>query len=360
MRAGTAADTGLDAACADVVVAVGVTSLLDDLDGLFAEARRLLRPGGFLGIVDMFLAGEGTEVDGPNTLRSISETTRLARAAGFTAELVPAATTWPQPATADDRSRAHEEDEPAVELVEVDGGPLVAAGDALPAHEWATAAARLTGEVVAAHPGSPAVAAWLSDRDKVARWIESGHVIAGCLALSPAEDAGPVRTADKLLRIYLQDHHATSSAGVRRIRRLADAEADGPDGPVLARIADEIAAERETQERVMRALGVEPKRAKEVLAQVAERAGLLKLNGKVIGRSPLTSLVELEAMTIAVRGKLAGWTSLRAALGSDHVGGIDLGALIEQSEEHMATLGELHDRRAAQVLTLTPPGSGDG
>ena len=185
-------------------------------------------------------------------------------------------------------------------------------------------------------------------------------MIAGCLALSPGEDAGPVRTADKLLRIYLQDHHATSSAGVQRIRRLAAAEADGPDGPVLARIADEIAAERESQERVMRALGVDPSRAKEALAKVAERAGLLKLNGKVIGRSPLTSLVELEAMTIAVRGKLAGWTSLRAALHSDHVGGIDLGQLIAQSEEHVATFGELHRRRAAEVLTLTPTRVGDG
>ena len=38
VRAGSAADSGLDAASADVVVAVGLTSLLDTVDGLFAEA----------------------------------------------------------------------------------------------------------------------------------------------------------------------------------------------------------------------------------------------------------------------------------------------------------------------------------
>ena len=62
-------------------------------------------------------------------------------------------------------------------------------------------------------------------------------------------------------------------------------------------------------------------------------------------------------MTIAARRKLAGWEALRAALHSDHVGGIDLEQLIAQSEEHVASFGELHRRRAAEVLSVTtdPP-----
>ena len=178
-------------------------------------------------------------------------------------------------------------------------------------------------------------------------------MVAGLVMLTPVEDAGPRLTADRLLRIYLQDHHATSSAGVRRARRLADAEAGGSDGVALDRLATEIAAEREVQARVMRALGVRPHRAKEAVAKVAERVGLLKRNGRLVRRSPLTSLVELEAMTIAARGKLAGWEALRAALHSDHVGGIDLEQLIAQSEEHVASFGELHRRRAAEVLSVT-------
>ncbi len=291
------------------------------MDGLFAEARRLLRPGGFLAIVDMFLPDGDTEVDGPNTLRSIAALQRLAGDAG-----------WERSGTARQ-------------------------SDGAPAEEWVAAAARLMQAVSADHGGSPAVGAWVADRRKLADWIESGHVVAGLVMLTPIEDAGPRLTADRLLRIYLQDHHATSSAGVRRARRLADAEAGGSDGAALDRLATEIAAEREVQARVMRALGVRPQRAKEAVAKVAERVGLLKRNGRLVRRSPLTSLVELEAMTIAARGKLAGWEALRAALHSDHVGGIDLEQLIAQSEEHVASFGELHRRRAAEVLSVTtdPP-----
>lgn len=337
IRRGSASDTGADDVSADVVVAVGVTSLLDELDPLFAEARRLLRPGGFLGIVDMFLADGEVEVDGRNTLRSVAETTRLARAAGFDTELTPAVR---------DDSGEH------VELIPASAGPLVVATDADPAIEWARAAERLAAEVVAGHPDSPAVDAWLADRRKLAGWIDAGHVIAACLTFSPVEDAGPRFAASKLLRVYLQDHHAASSAGVRRVRRLADAERDGDDGAALSRIATEIAEDQESLERVMRTLGVSPQALKEVSAKGAEKVGLLKRNGTLVHRSPLTTLVELEAMLVAVRGKLAGWTSLRAALHDDHLGGLDLDELVERSERHLAELAAIHVRRAADVLAV--------
>ncbi|MFT3853406.1 MAG: hypothetical protein QM733_11805 [Ilumatobacteraceae bacterium] len=114
----------------------------------------------------------------------------------------------------------------------------------------------------------------------------------------------------------------------------------------------EIADDRETQERVMRALGVPSNSVQEATAKVAERAGLLKRNGRLERRSPSTTLDEPEAVTMAQRCKLAGWTALCAALGDDHVGGIDLGEPIARSEEHLVTLGEIHDRRAPDVLTF--------
>ena len=338
VRDGSADDSGFDAASADVVVAVGVTSLLDDLDALFAEARRLLRPGGFLGIVDMFLAGGDVEIDGPNTLRSVAEDRpALARAAGFATELV--------------RGRRRTTDDAAGRTGpgERSARPLVEATDAAPSDRWAPASARLTAEVVADHPGAAAVDAWLADRRKLAGWIDSGHVVAACLTLSPVEDAGPRRSRRQAPadlpagppRRVLGRGAAHAPAGRRRGGRARTVRRSTASPPRSPRT-------RTIHERVMRALGVEPKPIKEGPAKVAEQAGLLKRNGTLVRRSPLTTLVELEAMTIAVSAASSpGGRRCAPRSATDHLGGIDLGELIARSEEHLATLAEIHDRRAA-------------
>jgi hypothetical protein len=138
-----------------VVVALGVVSLLDDLDGLFTEAGRLLRADGFLGVIDMFLADGDEERDGHNTLRSIERTIDLAEAAGFAAT------------------------------------SIGCAEDAGPAAEWAAAADRVRADVAANHHGAAALDHWLADQDKLAEWIASGHVEAGYLVLRPT--ARPTR-----------------------------------------------------------------------------------------------------------------------------------------------------------------------
>ncbi len=153
VRRGTATDSGLPSACADAVVALGVTSLLDDLAGLFAEASRLLRPGGFVGVADMFLATGDVERDGTNTLRSLPATIAAAAAAGLEAVVIGCA------------------------------------DDAEPAAEWSAAADRLRAAVVAAHRGEPALEPWLADQHKLAEWIAGGHVVGGCLVLRPSATA---------------------------------------------------------------------------------------------------------------------------------------------------------------------------
>lgn len=154
----------------------------------------------------------------------------------------------------------------------------------------------------------------------------------------------------RFLRIYLTDHLAGSSAGRRRARRLADAEREGPDGVALRVLADEIAADRESLEALMQALGVSPSRPKQALARVAEVVGLAKLNGRFWRRSPLSTLVEIEALLIAVRGKLAGFETVRTVVGGPRVGPVDLDDLCERSRRHHDTLAELHARTRARVL----------
>ena len=116
----------------------------------------------------------------------------------------------------------------------------------------------------------------------------------------------------ELLSIYLNDHLVGSSAGRDLFRRAARDQRDTPRGPELARLAREVDEDREAQLALMRDLDVAPSRPRAVAGRVAETLGRLKPNGTLLRRSPLSDLVELEAMRTAVTGKTAGWEALLA------------------------------------------------
>ena len=142
----------------------------------------------------------------------------------------------------------------------------------------------------------------------------------------------------RLLRIYLQDHHAASAGGVALARRAL-----GPHHPV----AEQIAHGREALERVMRQLSIAPSAIKIGVVRVAESAGRLKLNGTLFERSPLSSVVELETLVVGVRGKEALWTALQTA---DVRLEDDLEALIESARAQGAELEALRLGAAARAF----------
>jgi len=162
------------------------------------------------------------------------------------------------------------------------------------------------------------------------------------------QDAQPTER-EQFVRIYLNDHLAGAVAGTRLAHRLAEAERDGPDGPALATVAAEIQHDRQSLVALLDALGVEQQRYKQALAWAAEQVSSLKLNGRLVRRSPLSTLAEVEGVLLGVRGKLAGWETMRMALG-EAPGGVDLARLIERAEAQLRTLAELHARAAERAL----------
>jgi hypothetical protein len=104
------------------------------------------------------------------------------------------------------------------------------------------------------------------------------------------------------LRIYLQDHHATLTAGVGLAGRVAAANRDAPNGPLLAAVSEHLRDERRALEETMGRLGIARQPFKEVAALGAERLGRLKLNGEPPwgSYSPLSRLVELEGLALMV------------------------------------------------------------
>jgi hypothetical protein len=113
------------------------------------------------------------------------------------------------------------------------------------------------------------------------------------------------------LGVYLNDHLAGATAGLELARRMAASAEPGSEAATLRKLVAEIAADRKTLIEVMAALGV-PLRGYKVFAGWAgEKAARLKLNGRLLTRSPLSSLEETEMLRLGVEGKAAGWRTLR-------------------------------------------------
>ncbi|HEX3814483.1 MAG TPA: hypothetical protein VHX59_16730 [Mycobacteriales bacterium] len=160
-----------------------------------------------------------------------------------------------------------------------------------------------------------------------------------------------IRTEPALLGIYLNDHFAGASGGVDLARRLAGSHRDSAAGRELERIAAETAEDRDSLRQIMADLEVKPQRYKAMAASVAEKLGRLKLNGRLLRHSPLSSVIELEAMRLGVEGKAAGWRTLRMVAEDDpRLDAEQLDWLIARAREQADTLEELRVRALADAL----------
>ncbi|GAC1437800.1 MAG: hypothetical protein NVSMB51_12660 [Solirubrobacteraceae bacterium] len=149
----------------------------------------------------------------------------------------------------------------------------------------------------------------------------------------------------KLLAIYLNDHYAGSTLGLELARRAADAN---PQNKFLRELAGEIEEDREALRAVMDRLEIPVNRVKVAGAWATEKLGRLKLNGRLTTPSPLSRLVELEGLTLGVRGKLALWEALARV--PDAAAAADLPALQERARRQYERLDELRLATAGEVL----------
>jgi hypothetical protein len=152
-------------------------------------------------------------------------------------------------------------------------------------------------------------------------------------------------TTTKYLAIYLNDHLAGATAATELVKRAAG-EHDGPLGTFLAGLRDEIAADRQALEELMDHLGVARDKAKVAVAWAGEKAGRLKLNGEVRGRSPLTPLVELDGLALAIESRRLLWLAL-SEVPELPMGRERLAELVERAE-HQREGVEVHRREAAR------------
>jgi hypothetical protein len=114
----------------------------------------------------------------------------------------------------------------------------------------------------------------------------------------------------KYLATYLNDHLLGATLGTELVRRAAGENQGSELGEFLTGLAREIGDDRDTLLALMRELGVKPDRLKVAAGWTGEKLGRLKPNAQLRGYSPLSPLVELEALLLGIQGKLAMWRVL--------------------------------------------------
>ena len=153
-----------------------------------------------------------------------------------------------------------------------------------------------------------------------------------------------------MLGIYLNDHLAGATAGTELAHRTARSYGDGQDGGTLRRLAAEIAQDRAALLDIMAALGIKVRRYKVGAAWIGQKAWL-KFNGRLLARSPLSDLEELEMLRLGVEGKAAGWRTLRTLADTDtrlDPGRLD--DLISRARRQADRLEDLRIGAANQVI----------
>ncbi|HVW41944.1 MAG TPA: hypothetical protein VHC18_11420 [Amycolatopsis sp.] len=154
-----------------------------------------------------------------------------------------------------------------------------------------------------------------------------------------------------LLGIYLNDHLTGATVGVELAKRLARTEGEWAGNGRLERLAEEIEQDRAALLEMMAAIGEPVRRIEAAMGWVAEKAGRLKPNGRVVARSPLSRVVEFEAMRLGVEGKIAGWRTLRARAEVDSRLDADrLDELIAAGRSQATRLERLRTRAAAELF----------
>ncbi len=158
--------------------------------------------------------------------------------------------------------------------------------------------------------------------------------------------------ADRLLRIYLQDHFAGSTAGLALVRRCR--RANPALEQLLASLERDILEDRHSLEAIMSRLGVQPSRVKSAFGSVAEFVGRLKTNGTLTRYSPSSRVIELEGLAAGVVTKRNLWNALSTITADrSELDAAELDRLIERSTAQLERLTGAHRPAAAEAFATT-------
>jgi hypothetical protein len=155
-------------------------------------------------------------------------------------------------------------------------------------------------------------------------------------------------TPDQLLHIYLNDHRTGAVVAHALAVRARGANTGNEFGEYLDDFVPALEDDIEQLDAVFDRCEIARDHLKLGAARIGAELGRFKLNGRITDYSPLSRVVEFEALTVGVLGKRKMWKTI-AALPPEHpaTSAVDAPQLIERAEAQATQLEELAQRAAA-------------
>jgi hypothetical protein len=151
--------------------------------------------------------------------------------------------------------------------------------------------------------------------------------------------------ADKYLAIYFNDHLAGATAGLELAKRIRGQNEGTELGAFMEGLVAEIAEDRQTLLEFIDLIDAGQDRLKVAGGWITEKLGRLKLNGQLIGYSPLSRFIELEGLSLGIEGKRLMWLAL-VDTQPERFGADRLRELVARAERQREAVEE--HRRAAR------------
>src|SRR5579872_5004037 len=131
---------------------------------------------------------------------------------------------------------------------------------------------------------------------------------------------------NKHLATYLNDHLSGAVGAIELLEHLSKWE--GQPGRTLASVRDEVKLDRDALRGIMDKLHVAESPVRKAAGWIAHAAAQLKLRLDDPSASRLYRVEALEAVSLGIEGKLAGWKSLEAIVDAyPAIQSVDFGAL---------------------------------
>jgi hypothetical protein len=158
-----------------------------------------------------------------------------------------------------------------------------------------------------------------------------------------------------LLSTYVNDHLGGATMGTELVQRTLESNRGTRYEERLEGLAEEITQDRESLKGIMSRLDISESRMKVAGGWTVEKLGRLKPNNRLTGYSPLSRVVELEALSGGVHAKLSMWQVLGACADAEaDLDRDELHALEQRGRAQLEVLERLRLEAGREAFTGEP------